>query len=268
MKKTSIILIILLFTAASPEISRAREFLNSIMHINMGYLFSFAPQGAFISEEESLYEIEQEDGAVKSPTHKHTGLAFNVDLMFIKPFILGTDSHAFKLGIRAGIKYHSVDQEMIYTAAGGSKEDHGGQLMSYYDWMVGPVIYYAPSFDFAGFRGNLTAGGGFTAYVLAGRIFNGSLTAYPAMRSDGVFSGAYEADLSGLRIDAGIGAALSVCSVNLGFNLYYSRTSFETGDNIYSSSGRKAVSNEVCAEVYMGIPIESMVETDFYKGNW
>jgi len=123
--------------------------------------------------------------------------------------------------------------------------------------MVGPVLRYSPFSEISTFSGRLISSGGFTFYALGGRVFNGNLTAFPAMRNDGNFDGSkYETSVSGWRFDLGVGGEFSLCNVNLGLNVFYSYTGFQMQDAVYVNTGRTSHMNEMCFEIYMGIPIE------------
>jgi len=123
-------------------------------------------------------------------------------------------------------------------------------------WMVGPVIHYAPSIEASGPEGEYTAGGGLTLYALYGQLINGELTAYPARRNYGAVVDPYKTSIRGYKIDVGIGGEISICAINLGVNLYYSMIRIKMAEKIYTEVDKKTNLNEICVELYMGIPIE------------
>ena len=240
----------------------AKEFLSSFMHINLGYMFSLKPYSGFVKEEEKYYlPVTSSSGKTSNvrPKHSHNGLSFGIDLMPFDSIAVGGDyRRVFKIGIRGVGRYNVINQELREETGKNSYEDHGGQLVSYFDFMVGPVLRYSPFSEINMFDGRLGSRGGFTFYTLVGRVFNGELTAFPAKRNnpDEEFTGDYSTSVSGWRFDVGIGGEFGICNVNVGLNVFYSYTGFEMKDEIYPNTGRTSHMNEMCFEIYMGMPID------------
>ena len=97
-----------------------------------------------------------------------------------------------------------------------------------------------------------------------GRLNEGQYTAFPAMRDKGVVVADYERKVSGWKMDIGCGAALAVCAVNLGINIYYSLIDFSFNSALaqteYAGIGKSSRLHEMCFELYFGIPIEWFVD--------
>ena len=244
----------------NPAPARAKEFLNTIMHINFGVAYGF-PFGDIIDLEHDSYYILQtyEKNKKVRPRHFDSSLGMTIDLVPLPPLILGTDSHALKFGIRGKYFFHYFQQKLTVKEGEKKETEYGGELINYRSWMVGPVIHYAPSIEASDLGGDYTAGGGFTIFALAGPLQEGLLTAFPAQRDNGVDVGAYETKFDGYKIDVGIGAEISICSLNLGINLFYSTMRINMDDVIYSSIGRESRINEFGIELFIGIPITRTV---------
>jgi hypothetical protein len=179
-----------------------------------------------------------------------------IDLMPFDTIGIG-DYRIIKIGIRGVGRYHVINQELKVSTGSNSTKDHGGQLISYFDGMIGPVLRYTPFATRSSFDSSLSSRGGLTVFALAGQIFNGNLTAFPAMRNDREFTGTiHSTSVSGWRFDIGMGGEFTMCNANLGLNVFYSYTGFKMKDKIYSDIGKSSKMNEMCVEVYMGIPIE------------
>lgn len=235
----------------------AKEFLNTFLHINFGVMYSLYNSGDIVNYEHDSYSIIEAYGNnVVRPNHYDAGFGITIDISPLKPIVLGSDAHAFKLGIRGCYRFHYFQQKIAVMESEDSEIDYGGNLLTFMSWMVGPVIHYAPSIEASSLDGEYTAGGGFTLYALYGHLVKGELTAYPAQRNYGESVGDYETSVKGYKIDIGIGGEISVCSVNLGLNLYYSMIRIKMADKIYDEVDKNSIINEICVEVYMGIPID------------
>ncbi len=264
MKKISgiIILLLLLF---KPIDASAREFLNTYLHINFVFMYSLTAFGDIIDTEEESYGIKDPDNNYKTAHPDHHDEAYGVflDITPIPAIVLGMEEHAFKLGLRVGYRMHSLQQEIVLE-----KSTYGGDLFTFRTIMYGPVLYYAPSIEPSRVDKNYTANKGIVFYALFGKLSNGSLTAFPSRRDYDVdpVSIDYNTNVSGYKIDIGIGGEVSICgSINIGLNLYYSRITFKMNDQIYNTANdpiisqnvnRKTSINEICAEIYLGIPVQ------------
>ena len=244
MKKQYIILC--LFVFISQQSLHAREFLNTILHLNFGGMYSFASGGSILSREDKEVNSLPD---VKDISYYETALCITLDIAPIKPIILGMEDHAVKFGVRASYKIHSMHQSVDMG------DENTGKLIDYYSYMIGPVIHYAPFIEPSSLSGDYTAGGGFTLFALCGKI-NGDLTSYPAL-SDLISK---SSKISGYKFDIGAGAELALCSLNIGINIYYSYTSIKMKDPVYAGMGKNSNLKEGCLELYIGIPLESFIE--------
>ena len=248
MKKT-FSLIFLLFLI--PVNLHAREFLNTVLHLNFGGMYSFATAGDIIDGEE--YAIEQTFTDSKKESHYETAYSLTLDIVPFDPLLLGMESHAVKFGVRTTYGFHFLQQVVK------SGEEYKGQILDYKGWMVGPVIHYAPYIGASDLNYEYTADGGFTLYALYGRM-DGDLTAFPAIEDYSESISGSSTSVSGYKISIGVGAEIALCALNFGMNVYYSYTKFRLEDAVYENKGKDVDLKEGCLEIYVGIPIESFIE--------
>lgn len=252
MKKKLLTLVILILTA--PAALQAREFLNSVLHLNFGGMYTFTTAGSIIESEKSVIDSEFTDSPTVS--HYETAYCATLDIVPFNPILLGMEEHAIKFGIRGSYRFSFLQQRVADTVEVGDK------LMDCKSWMIGPVIHYAPFIEPSDLNADYTASGGFTFYALAGKI-SGDLTAFPAAREKTSYSGPYgeySTGVSGYKFDIGVGAEIALCSLNFGVNIYYSYITFDMNNKIYADSGTSGYLKEGCLEIYVGIPIESFIE--------
>jgi hypothetical protein len=247
MKKKYIILA--LFVFISQQSLNAREFLNTILHLNFGGMYSFAAGGDIIRDEDLAVDSFIPDS--QSTSYYETALCITLDIVPTKPIILGMEDHAIKFGVRCSYKFHSLQQSV------NMPDESTGKIMNYNSYMIGPVLHYAPFIEPSNLDRDYTAGGGFTFFALLGKI-NGDLTAYPVAR-DQMPGGNYSSKITGYKCDIGAGAEIALCSLNVGLNVYYSYTKIKMKEEI-AYMGRSGNLKEGCIELYIGIPIESFIE--------
>ena len=268
--KTKVLILIMLI----PLNLCAKEFLNTIMHINFGVMFGF-PFGEMINYEKNDFFVDETyKNKTKriEPDHYDTSFGVSIDLSPFPPLILGNESHAMKFGIRGTYRFHYVLQKMTIkedatydilnqgtpvTNTTNDDIDFSDNLLVSQSWMVGPVIHYAPFIKTIDFDEAYSAVGGFTFFVLFGQIHQGTLTAFASRRESGmaITTSNHRARFSAFRIDAGMGAEIAICSMNIGLNLYYSYIDFELTKEVYPIFGKNSTLHEVCIEIYVGIPI-------------
>lgn len=248
---------------------QANEFLNTILHFNMGFLYTLGTTGDILDREKKYYLLKYPGDSTSKkvhPSHHETAFGLSVDLVPFKPIILGNEAHAIKIGLRGGYSFHYLQQSLTVDQGTGDIE-YGGDLMTYNCWMLGPVIHYAPSIEPVGI-GEYSAGGGFTFFALMGQLRNAKYNAYPTKRDYGETVTDYERNVKGWKFDIGCGAALAVCSINIGINLYYSLVSLKLNNALtqteYVTMGRKSKIHEMCFELYWGIPIEWFADPEFF----
>ncbi len=265
MKKISgIIIIILLLLLFKPHNSSAREFLNTYLHINFAFMYSLTAFGKITDTEHDSYSIlDPSNNESVRPDHHDEAYGILLDITPLPALVLGMEEHAIKFGIRLGYRFHTLQQEIALE-----KSTYGGDLFTFRTFMYGPVIYYAPSIEPSKINRNYTANKGLVFYALFGKLSNGTLTAFPSRRDYGAdpVTIDYDTKVTGYKIDIGIGGEVSICgSVNIGLNLYYSRLILKMDDPVYNTSGDSLISNnvsretslnEICAEIYMGIPVQ------------
>ncbi|MCL1864269.1 MAG: hypothetical protein FWF73_00460 [Spirochaetes bacterium] len=247
MKKQYIILCLFVFISQSLQ---AREFLNTVLHLNFGGMYSFASGGDIIKAEDQAADSLIPDN--QSTSYYETALCITLDIAPTKPIILGLEDHAIKFGLRGSYKIHSLHQSISMN------DENTGKIMDYHSLMIGPVIHYAPFIEPSNLSKDYTAGGGFTFFALWGKI-NGDMTAYPVLSDKGLMANS-SSKVTGYKCDIGVGAELALCSLNIGINIYYSYTNIKMKEEIYANIGRNGNLKEGCFEVYIGIPIESFIE--------
>jgi len=248
-RKINIITLFLLFFLHGNL--HAREFLNTVLHMNFGGMYSFATTGDILDYEEEYIDNYFTDS--KKTSHYETAYSFTMDIVPMDPIILGMESHAVKFGVRGAYRFHFLQQRVK------SGHEYDGQLMDFRSWMVGPVIHYAPNIGASDLDYEYTANGGFTMYALYGRL-SGDLTAFPAIRDHGGDIDPDSTSIKGYKIDIGVGAEIALCALNFGMNVYYSRTKITMAERIYTDHSREGVLREGCLEIYVGIPIEYFIE--------
>jgi hypothetical protein len=239
------------FILMTPAALYSREFLNTVLHLNFGGMYSFANQGDVLDCENKAIDSHFSDSHEVS--YYETAYCITLDIVPTDPIMLGMEESAIKFGIRGSYRFHYFQQRVM------SKSEFGDQLMDYRSWMIGPVVHYAPFIEPSDLNEDYKASGGFTLYALYGRL-NGNLTAFPAIREDGGSTGDYNTKINGYKFDIGLGAELALCSLNVGVNIYYSYMKFTMKDQIYSDLGKSGYIKEGCMELYIGIPIESFIE--------
>ena len=239
------VVIILPFSGLS-----AREFLNTFMQINVGYSYGLVVAGSLIDAENSQKDMD------RKLKYNNNSFNFMTDIAPFKPIFFDDESHAFKIGFRGGYRMHFMSQKV--TVHG---KDSGGDILTYNTLVAGPLIRYAPNISFFSYSGEYGAEGGFTLYILYEHIMNGHLDAFQARRAtDPAFLADYHALVRGYRLDFGIGAEISVCSVNLGFNIYYSQMRMKISEKIYDEIGKNPFVHEGNIEVYIGMPLENLLD--------
>jgi hypothetical protein len=260
MKKKYLIVILLIMTA-QPQLY-PREFLNTMLHLNFGGMYSFPAMGNVVDSEKSAVKSQIPNN--KNISHYETAYCVTLDLVPLEPIILGMEDHAVKFGIRGSYRFHFLQQSVTTELY-----EIGDSVMKYRSWMIGPVIHYAPFVEPSDLNEDYTANGGFTLYALYGRI-DGDITSYPSLREhkdpslisnvlpSGVAYGS--TGVGGYKIDIGIGAEVALCSLNFGLNFYYTYISFDISRSQYADIGRSAYLKEFCLEMYVGIPIESFID--------
>lgn len=229
----------------------AKEFLNTVLHLNFGGMYTFASSGGIIGEEKSKIKEDLPSSKIR---HYSTAYCFTLDVAPFKPILLGLEEHAIKFGVRGAYRFHFMQQEVRHEGV-----EYKGEVMKYRSWMVGPVIHYAPFVESSSLDYEYTANGGFTFYALCGRL-DGDLTAFPSIRDADKPVGNSNSKISGFKMDFGVGAEISLCSINFGVNIYYSRVSYNMKEAIYSGAGRTGTLNEGCIELYFGIPVEFIIK--------
>lgn len=244
-------LYILILFFLIPVNLHAREFLNTVLHLNFGGMYSFATTGDILDSEEK--KIDETFPASNKTSHYETAYSLTLDIVPFDPLILGMEAHAVKFGVRGAYRLHFLQQRVK------SGDEYSGQVMDYRVWMVGPVIHYAPFIGASDLDYEYTASGGFTLYALYGRL-NGDLTAFPAIKDYGVATAEANTGIDGYKVDIGVGAEIALCALNFGMNIYYSYTKIHMNDLIYQDLGKNGKLREGCLELYVGIPIESFIE--------
>lgn len=249
MKKQYLALIICIITI--PASLQSREFLNTVVHLNFGGMYTLASRGSIINSENSVISTRIPEST--NTSHYETAYCATLDVVPTDPILLGMEDHAIKFGLRGAYRLHFLQQRV---KAG---DEIGDQVMDYRSWMVGPVIHYAPFIEPSDLNEDYTASGGFTLYALYGNL-NGNLTAFPAVREKLNDITLYNTKIKGYKYDVGVGAELSLCALNVGVNIYYTFIKIKMKDAIYSDIGTKGYLKEGCLELYVGIPIESFIE--------
>lgn len=256
---SKIIIPVVIFIFISSTTAYSKEFLNTVIHINFGLTYGFTYGDIIDYEHDNYYIAETIDGETtnKRPKHYLNSYGMTVDIVPFNPFILGNEAHAVKFGLRGVYRISSLDQNITIRNSDDKETDYGGSLIEYQSWMVGPLLHYSPLVETSEVSGEYTSSGGFTLYVLYGRLLNAELSSYPSKRANGEsVSSPYIAQVDGYKLDIGIGGEVSVCSVNLGMNMYFSYIGFTMNDKLYPTIGTSSSITQFCIEIYMGIPVE------------
>lgn len=249
--KNKIATLLSMLLILSADTAYSREFLDTILHINLGMAYGFT-YGEVIDHEED-YRVDSD-----RPDHHLNSFGITFDIAPFRPYLMGHESHAFKIGVRGSYKIHFVEQQLSDNRSIDEQES----LFSYRTWMVGPVIHYSPSVSTSEITGDYTSRGGFTMYALYGRLVSAELHTYPGARASGepvlpADSGfPSSTKLEGYQLDIGVGGVVSVCAVNLGINLFYSYVNYTMSDRVYADVSRSGSMSQYVAEIYVGIPVE------------
>lgn len=249
MKKRYLSAVLVFLTV--PSLLYSREFLNSVLHLNFGGMYTFAATGDIIDSEKNA--IDSSIPTNTNISHYETAYCVTLDIVPTDPVILGLEAHAIKFGIRGSYRFNFLQQRVT------DEVELGDQVMDYRSWLIGPVIHYAPFIEPSDLNEDYSASGGFTIFALWGRV-NGNMSAFPSLRERSITTGVYETKVTGYEYDLGIGAEIALCSLNFGINVYYSYTKLEMSDQIYSDLGKEGNLKEGCLEIYVGIPIESFID--------
>lgn len=249
-------LTVIFLLLAVPATLHARDFLNSVVNLNFGGMYSFAASGDILDSEKRYTKSGITDS--KSVSHYETAGFVTLDIVPANPVIFGLEEHAVKFGVRGSYSFHYLEQRVT------TDTEFGDKVIDYSSWMIGPVIHYSPFVSPSDINDDYTSNGGFTFFALYGKIY-GDLTAYPAVReydkkNSITFTDQYKSKIRGSKFDIGVGAEIALCSVNVGINIYYSYISVNMKDTIYTDVGHKGYLKEGCIELYLGIPIESFIE--------
>lgn len=251
MKRIIKITVLLLAVSVIPVQLHAREFLNTVLHLNFGGMYSFTNVGDLIDEENDAADVYLPSG---KQSYYETAYTVTLDIVPFDPIILGLESNAIKFGVRGTYGFNFVQQRIT-----ADQHVYSDQLMNYKLWMVGPVIHFAPVIDPSDLNNEYTANSGLTFFVTYGRL-NGDLSAYAALRDQGTAMSPYTAGIEGYKINVGIGGEIALCSLNFGVNLYYSYTSYNLNREIYPDAGKNHYMKEGCLELYVGFPIETFMK--------
>jgi len=249
MKKQLLTVLILILTAQGAL--QSREFLNTVLHLNFGGMYTITTAGNIIDSENK--EIDTSIPGNTNISHYETAYCGTLDIVPFNPILLGMEEHAVKFGVRGSYRFSFLQQRVT------DEVELGDKVLDYKSWVIGPVIHYAPFIEPSDLNEDYTASGGFTFFALAGKI-DGNLTAFPAVREKTDYSGANSTSISGYKYDIGVGAEIALCSLNFGTNIYYSYMTFDMKDKIYPDTGKSGYLKEICLEIYVGIPIESFIE--------
>jgi hypothetical protein len=253
--KKYISMLFLLLLLASPAPSGAHEFLNAFMHVNFGITYGLVTGDLIGYEHNTNYFIWGTD--VYKAGHYDLSYSLSADLMPFPPLILGNESNAVKIGVRGRYGSNYIRQNLSVRLSSKHEFEFGGNLITYTSWMVGPIFYYCPKIQSDNLEETYRAGGGFTFFILYGQIIDGRLRAYPATRDmDTEVPIPYSTSIAGYRLDIGIGAAISFCSINVGLNMFYSMVTFTAETRVYQYIDRRQRLHEFCIEMYVGIPFE------------
>ena len=251
MKRITKILVFVAAISLLPGQLHAREFLNTVLHLNFGGMYSFANAGDIIEEEDDAVE---DVFSSSQNSYYETAYTVTLDIVPFDPIILGLESNAVKFGIRGAYGFNFVQQRVT-----AENEVYNEELINYTLWMVGPVIHFAPAIEPSDIDNEYTASSGLTFFVLYGRL-SGDLTAYASLRDYGSTFSLYESKIEGYKINVGFGAEIALCSLNFGLNLYYSFTSYSLEREIYPGAGKSHYMKEGCLELYVGFPIETFIK--------
>ncbi len=236
----------------------ASEFLNTIMHINLGFVIG-APLGHMMKKEDNRFESYADTNITGDYdfTNYHSSFGLTLDIVPMPPLILGTESHAIKFGIRGGFRFAFIYQKLNLRE---ENETTTMALLSYKEWMVGPVVHYAPKLDVSSLTGNYTSNFGITVFALYGGLFDTQVNAFPIVRElGGTVNSPAVSSAKGFKIEAGFGLQISVSAINLGVNFFYAFTQLKLDTPITDYAGEvphPIELHELCLEFYIGIPIE------------
>ena len=103
-------LIVILFLLAVPASLQSREFLNTVLHLNFGGMYSVATTGDLIDSENNAVDTQIPSNSSKS--HYETAYCITLDIVPTDPIILGMEDHAIKFGLRGSYRFHYLQQKV------------------------------------------------------------------------------------------------------------------------------------------------------------
>ncbi len=178
----------------------ASEFLNTLIHVNIGGSYGIINGDVINQEHDELKDDEfnllkhhnsdnTENPYTRTykrdeiePSHRAYSFGVNIDIVPFKPILLGRDSHAFKFGVRWGYHFNFIDQTLTLYDGSNQEDTYSGSLIEFDGMVYGPVIHYAPFVDSSNMYGNYTASWGLTFYFLYGQIRSGKIYSRPVSR--------------------------------------------------------------------------------------
>ncbi len=237
------------------------------------------------------------------PIHDVTDYGLTIDLVPFEPLLLGQDSHALKFGLRGGYRFHFVSQRLGITVTDDASYSVNSDLLRFQTWSVGPVVHYSPfvkphvdggyasMFGISLFAtyGQLV-NGRYTGHpslndvidkavntVTGNTLYTYAVTIDPTIATDlqnfyyGTLTRYYnlfplfirDRKVTGHVVNLGVGFTVSVFSINVGANFYYSWKIMRLDKALYAPIGGsyiQAVGRNVnlhgfSIEGFIGIPI-------------
>ena len=127
MKKRYLAIALIILT--TPAALYSREFLNTVVHLNFGGMYTLGTAGDIIDSENSEIKSKIPDGT--NVSHYETAYCATLDIVPTNPIILGMEEHAIKFGLRGSYRVHYLQQRV--TAG----DVIGDQVMDYTSLMIG-----------------------------------------------------------------------------------------------------------------------------------
>lgn len=255
--KRIILLIIIITIQLSSKNIMANEFLNTFVHFNMlatPYSYVF---GDITDEEDDSYSVVDYNGDTIRPSHVDYSFGASADIVPFPVFLLGNESHAIKFGIKITYKFHTMMQLIDYEKSKNSDSTYLREnFLIFETFMAGLVIHYAPFIKPSSFHGDYTSNYGFIFFITLGKINKGKLYPFAIKNTVEESTESPSTKVTGWKMDIGIGGRVSICSINIGLNLIYSKLSIEMDQNYYSNTSKATKIHMLGFELVLGFPLE------------
>ncbi len=278
------IALISLLVAAPAAPADAREFLNTFMHFNFNFSYNQVYAALLRAERREPLLLDLPYFAqIDRPTHYSYSFGIFADIVPFPAVMFNEDRSAIKFGLRAGYRFNSIRQTLAVKKPSGNYYKKRSNLFTSEAPLFGPVIRFAPVVKEDPVTHEYTARWGITLFAMYGRLVNARLNGRPNIMSGTSDVASYmsmylpattalsyyqqeyaklvslgfpSANVSGDRIEVGMGGEVGIFYFNLGVNLVYSKVWLKQSFRTHFTVPKSTQMQEFMAEIYLGLPVE------------